>query len=514
MTRLSCRTIALGLMLCLAVVGLAMWTGLIHTPDFIAQLAANLTPESIGGISLAPMPLITKDPRATEFRAQAEALQAQLFDPANKMEPAEVDKRTAEIKALMQRAQMIAEFTPEAEITRKGGDAELKLRAPESTDEITTTPLAQAKELRGNIIREFGGMREYVKAVVGRTVRGDLTDKQRAILAATEPLTRTIVGTASDPSGGEYLLPLQQEPSIFVVPNLQNGIIAYARRYSVAGRSLRIPYLVQTAATGASGVTVLPMAGGIADVSIVGEGGTKPTREPTFNQRLLTIFKWAAYSEFGDEVLGDDFTGDLQKSVMDVIGGQVMNAMDDKMLVSGSGTGEPLGALHANNAALLSFNRTTTGTIVVGDLFKMMSRHTMGPNSYWCASRRVIEALMALTLSGNTLVTWIPNLRDGVAQGGQIPFLFGMPVRLNDLQPTLGQKGDFALINPDFYGVGLRQQVTIDTSQHYKFPQDLTSVRFLARGGGIPIPDGTYAYKAVGTTKVDEHSPFVCLNGN
>ncbi len=115
-------------------------------------------------------------------------------------------------------------------------------------------------------------------------------------------------------------------PEIFSVSNQQPGLFQYARRYNVPGRSLRIPYLVQD-----EGTTTLnrPMAGKIANVTIVGEGSTKPTREPTFGQRLLTMYKYAAITQFGDELLGDDFTGELPSEVTTAVGGQIVNKMNE-----------------------------------------------------------------------------------------------------------------------------------------------------------------------------------------
>jgi len=41
----------------------------------------------------------------------------------------------------------------------------------------------------------------------------------------------------------------------------------------------------------------------------------------------------------------------------------------------------------------------------------------------------------------------------------------------------------------------------------------VTTYRFVARAGGIPIPTSTFAYKVDGSgNKVDEHSPFVVLD--
>ena len=477
----------------------------------VAALGAGLV--KAGGYTMATAPvLVTKNRRANELRAQALKLEDELADPAASYSKEEVDKRAAEIRALRSRADVLAEFTPDDELRRRGVDPKtgLELRSPTAGDgegddgaEADAPTIEQRiTAVRKAAIRSFGSVDKMVRALIRKQLPDE---KQMRVIAELHTLTRTIVGTTGDASGGEFLLPLEQVAEIFRVANVQESVLKYARMFTASGRTLRIPYMKQTL-TGASGVTVLPLAGGFADVSIIGEGSTTPTKEPAFAQRLLTVYKWGAYAEIGDETIADDLTGELSPTVTAAITEQMLNAMGERM-TNGSGTSEPLGWLHANNAALLNVTRQTGGTITTRDVFQMYSRHLMGPKSYWSCSRRVMEAIFQLALGTTTLVTFIPNLRDNPAGFT----LLGLPIRVNDLQPSLGTQNDFALINPDFYAAAIRKAVTMDTSIHFKFPQDLTSYRFLGRAGGIPIPDGQYAYQATGGMLKDPYSPFVAL---
>lgn len=286
--------------------------------------------------------------------------------------------------------------------------------------------------------------------------------------------------------------------------NTQVGLFQYARKYNVPGRTLRIPYLIQDEGTA---VLNRPMAGKIANVTIVGEGDLKPSREPSFGQRLLTMYKYAAITEFGDEILADDFTGELPSEVTTAVGGQIVNKMNEDITIDGSGTSQPLGALNVNNGALISVARDTAGAFLAPDAFEMYTKHTHGPNSVWMVSRGVLPQLFAMQTTNNTMVTWISNLRDKPQM-----LLLGIPVVVTDLLPALGTEGDVALVNGDFYAMGLRQALTVESSIHFKFTNDITTYRFVARGGGIPLPTSTYAYKVDGAgNKVNPHSPFVVL---
>jgi len=444
-------------------------------------------------------PLVSKNRAANELREQAHKLRSELMDPTASFTAEEVEKRTADIRALEMRAQTAAEFTADAEVARQGGDEGL-VRVDVSGDERKDfAGMKDANEqVRAVLAKSFPSIGAYLRAAT----RGPSNEKEAAALRSVDMMTRTITGSTN---GGEYLLPLTQVPEIFSTSNAQPGLFQYARRYQVPGRSLRIPYLLQD-----EGTSTLnrPMAGKIANVTIVGEGATKPSREPSFGQRILTMYKYAAITEFGDEILGDDFTGELPAEVTAAVGGQTINKINEDITIDGTGTSMPLGAFNTNNTALLKVARDTANAFKAVDAFAMYERHTHGPNSVWMISRRVLAQLFAMQTTNNTMVTWIPNLRDKPTMT-----LLGLPVIVTDLLPTLGSEGDVALVNGDFYAMGLRQALTVESSIHYKFVNDITTYRFVARAGGIPLPTSTYAYAIDGSgNKVDEHSPFVVLD--
>jgi HK97 family phage major capsid protein len=444
-------------------------------------------------------PLISKNRQAAELREKAHALRAELVNPEATFTAEEVEKRVADIRAIEMRAQAAAEFTADAEISRQGGDESLtRVDAAAGKTEFSGMKDAQ-DEVRKVLVDVFPNIGAYIRAVA----KGPADAREQAALRKVDQMTRTITGSTS---GGEFLLPLTQVPEIFSVSNAQPGMFQLARRYNVPGRSLRIPYLIQD--TGSSTLN-RPMAGSIANVTIVGEGSTKPEREPSFQQRLLTMFKYAAITEFGDEILGDDFTGELPSEVTTAVGGQVINKINEDITIDGNGSSVPLGALNASNTARLSVFRSALNAFTAVDAFRMYERHTHGPNSVWMISRRVLAQLFAMQTTNNTMVTWISNLRDKPQM-----LLLGLPVIVTDLLPTLGTTADVALVNPDFYAMGLRQALTVESSIHRKFEQDITMYRFVARGGGIPLPTSTYAYKIDGSgNKIDAHSPFVVLDG-
>ena len=446
--------------------------------------------------------LQAKNRKANEFRAKADAVRAELMDETKTFTKDEIEAKATEISGWERRAQIAAEFTPEAEIERQGGDELVKKAGPEADELEAPNYAKRVKELAERVDREFGGPNSLILALAKRHIE-PLSSRQEKVIKAIKDLQSraTIVGTASDASGGEFLLPLQQVASIFSVDVSVGGITDTASRYAVSGRTLRIPYLKQTDAT-----KTRPYAG-IANVTIVGEAASKPEAEPSFAQRLLTVYKWAAYTEFGDEILADDLTGELAPTVQKAIGGQVMNVINEQCTIDGNGTAQPLGAFNASNPGIFVVPRKTANTFTVTDAFAMYARHVMGPRSRWYIHPSVLPQFMGLTLAGTTLVTWIQSLNAAPQMQ-----LLGIPVVVTPLVALLGTQADVCLGNGDFYALAIRSALTVESSIHYKFQNDITAYRFFARAGGIPIPDGTYSYKSDGTTKTWEVSPFVVLD--
>jgi HK97 family phage major capsid protein len=445
-------------------------------------------------------PTVTKNRQANEFRAKAQALRDELADETKSFTREEVDAKLDEIKAFESRAAIAAEFTADAEIVRQGGEELVRKPGPNgngdgAADESTYDEIVQ------DIRKAFGGPNGYLLAMARRRDTPMSARQLEAHARAQAFHKRVIIGDESDASGGEWLLPLQQEESIFVADLTQPGLLERARRFAVSGRTLRIPMLDQS-----NDANTRPMAS-IAAITIVGEGAEKPIREPKFLQRLLTVYKWAAYSEIGDEVLADDMTGSLAPTLQRAVGGQVMNEINGFVTFDGDGTGEPLAALHANNPALYTVARETTSTVTVNDIFEMDARHVEGPGSFWIAHPSVKPKLFGMQLAASSMVTWISNLRDR-----PVPMLLGKPIVFTHLGPPLSGVGDLALINPEFYAVAMRQALTVESSIHYKFRNDITAYRFFARAGGIPIPLGFYSYKATVGNKDYPVSPFVALS--
>lgn len=504
--------------------------GAVLGPAMLLGLGAMLRTENVDPTKMPGITLEAKNRKANDLRGKANAIMMEIMADDCKLAPEQIRAKAQEAKELTERANLIADFTASAEIDRQGGTGDLVVEqnggerngkgADQNRASLGFEPYPvmrpmqeQIKEHTQDVLRGFGGIRNFLRIARGQEAV-DTTNAARAkfqyrVLNDNLNLQRMITGATGDVSGGSFLLPLTQVQSIFSLANVQQGLLQRARAFTVPGRSLRIPYLIQSD-TNANATLSRPMAGQIAQIAIVGEGSTKPVATPQFGQRLLSVLKYAAYTQVSDEMLQDDFTGELPQEFINAVGQQALNSLNEDMTITGSdttGVTTPAGALFAGAAYNIAVSRASGGLIGTADLFKMYSEFTHGPNAVWLASRRTVQQLYALSLTSSSLVTFLRDLN-----GLPSMMILGYPVVLTDILNTVGTTGDIALVNPDFYAFALRQALTVEMSRDFAFTSDVTTYRFVLRGGGIPINDGKYAYKYAGSAGVDEHSPFVYLN--
>ena len=186
-----------------------------------------------------------KNATANEFLSRAAALEAELADTSKALTLDEVQARVKDIQALKQRALAVTE-AKEKELEKRVEEGALggtKPIAGPETRQDDVVDLPDYKEICERVVKVFGGTGRYILA---RAREGSKYHKpwtaaqQRAVKALEDFQSRVIVGTASDGSGGEFLLPLTQAPDIFVGANIvQPGLFERAPRYPCPGRTVR-----------------------------------------------------------------------------------------------------------------------------------------------------------------------------------------------------------------------------------------------------------------------------------
>lgn len=238
------------------------------------------------------------------------------------------------------------------------------------------------------------------------------------------------------------------------------------------------------------------------------EGAEFVESQAKFGKVKLDATKQTALAYLTNEVIRDS-----QGAVSALLGQMLPQAIAynaDLDFLKGTGAGEPLGALHANNAALLAIaaeSGQSTDTIVWQNVLRMYARMlpTSISNAVWLASPDTFVELATMALSVGTggSAVWITD-----AHGAPQLTLLGRPVIMTEKTPgVLGDQGDLSLVDFTYYLVGIRDSLMIDTSDHVKFTSDQTTVRAIARNDGRPWLTSAITPQNNGPTL----SPFVTL---
>jgi HK97 family phage major capsid protein len=158
----------------------------------------------------------------------------------------------------------------------------------------------------------------------------------------------------------------------------------------------------------------------------------------------------------------------------------------DKAFLFGTGAGQPLGIF--NSAARIAVVRSAAGLISYEDLTAMFAR--MVPASVtkavWVAHPSTIPQLTALSVAIGAGGALIPVM---TSNDGSFNILT-RPVIFSELAKPLGTPGDIGLFDFGEYVVGMRREVSIDTSNAPGWTRDALSFRVIVRVDGQPAAAG------------------------
>lgn len=295
-------------------------------------------------------------------------------------------------------------------------------------------------------------------------------------------------------ASGGFLVPTEQRTELLQWTPELTAIRERATVIPMRRRSVQIPTLDQTGTTASQ-----PHWWGGVLAKWTEEAGSKDETEPTFRQITLTAHKLVCYTECSDELLADSAIS-LEGFLAAAFNG-VISWYENYAFVNGTGAGQPQGIISAG--ATIGVARATAGAIAIADVINMLESF-QGVNPMWLASRQALSNLMQMSgPTGNASYVFMPSARDAMPHN-----LFGYPLFFSEMCPALGTKGDLILVDWSKYLIGDREQITVDSSKHYKFQNDLTAWRAVKRVDGQPWLSDPLTYQD-GSTQV---SPFVVLD--
>ncbi len=303
-----------------------------------------------------------------------------------------------------------------------------------------------------------GGFGEFLKAVAD-TKQGH---RDSRLVKGTKTLVE-----GSGVAGG-YMVPAGFLAEVFAVEGANAVVEPRARVIEMAGRSISLPALDQTG-TAANKPHFL----GSLDMRWTAEGAAKPEAEPQFKQIELVPHKIAGYCEVSDELMED--SNPSVNAYLSGLFGEGLAWFKDRAYIQGDGVGKPLGIIGAPG----TFTQVRAAAANFGfvDAVNMMTHH-WGKNAVWLMHQSVMPELYTMVDPGNNML-YVTN-----APGRAPQQLLGYPVIFTEHNATLGTTGDVLLVSLDKYLIGKRKGITVETSGHVKFREDITAFRFYARTDG------------------------------
>jgi HK97 family phage major capsid protein len=278
------------------------------------------------------------------------------------------------------------------------------------------------------------------------------------------------------PADGGFLIPEYLRSELLRVA-LEKAIVR-SRARVVPMETLTVPFPMIDTTSNASNIY-----GGVT-AYWTEEAASLTDSAPTFSRVKLEAKKLTAYSEIPNELFADSIIS-LQMFINEIFP-EAIAWFEDIAFIRGSGVGEPLGFLNAT--ATVTVNKEAgqaTGTLVWENIVKMYSR--MLPSSLdsavWIAHIDTFPELATMALSVGTggSAIWLNN---GVT--GPPMTILGRPVYFTEKVNSVGTAGDINFVDLSYYLLGDRQTVQADTSPHYRFQNDVTTVRFIERVDGRP----------------------------
>jgi HK97 family phage major capsid protein len=280
------------------------------------------------------------------------------------------------------------------------------------------------------------------------------------------------------PSEGGFLVPEEFRSQLMSLSLSDSIVRPRATVIPMGSPRTHIPSIDETS-------RVSSVFGGIV-VYRTEEGAELTESQAAFASIKLDVTKQTALAHVPNELVRDwgAFGAFIEATLPAAVG-----FYEDLDFLSGSGAGEPLGALNSGNGALLTVAKESgqvASTIVWENVLKMYAR--MLPSSVgravWVASPDTFAELATMALSVGTggSAVW---LVDGT--GTPQLTLLGRPVLMTEKAPAaLGTAGDLNFVDFGMYLIGDYQTMTVDSSAHVKFTSDKTTFRVISRNDGRP----------------------------
>lgn len=228
--------------------------------------------------------------------------------------------------------------------------------------------------------------------------------------------------------------------------------------------------------------------GGIV-MSWLDEGQTIPETSGSFAALELVAHKLGGLASLPNELIRD--APALEAWVRQNMPNAVMH-FEDLGFLKGNGVKKPLGALHADNPALIVVpdeGAAQQSGITWINALAMLAR--LLPESFdtaqWIITPDAIPEIFTMALPVGTGGSAVMISSDAGGSKKLPATLLGIPIRWSRKAPAvLGTQGDISLVDLTKYVIGDAEAMTLDASEHSSFRSDKTDFRIIERVDGQP----------------------------
>jgi HK97 family phage major capsid protein len=405
----------------------------------------------------------------TEVAASRQSLLDFVRNYANQFNKATNGDLDGQIEAAVQDG-LIKYLASQGSVDAKGDAKRLDLRPASSVKHARVGDRYNAKAPGAKLDNMFGNVTDFMAAIW----HGSRTSEALAAQHKIKEIQNSFGSNV--PADGGFLIPETLRSELLRVA-LERALVR-GRARVVPMETLTVPFPMIDSTSNASNIY-----GGVT-AYWTEEAASLTDSSPTFGRVKLEAKKLTAYSEIPNELFADSIIS-LEMFINEIFP-EAIAWFEDLAFIGGSGVGEPLGFLNAS--ATVTVNKESSqvaSTIVWENIVKMYAR--MLPSSLdsavWIAHIDTFPELATMALSVGTggSAIWLNN---GV-QGPPMTIL-GRPVLFTEKVNSVGTAGDINFVDLSYYLIGDRQAIQADTSPHYRFQNDQTTVRFIERVDGRP----------------------------
>ena len=302
---------------------------------------------------------------------------------------------------------------------------------------------------------------------------------------------------------GGVAVPPEYSRELFRLAGDQSLLLNKVKRYTMAGKELRIPAIDYT--KGGSGKS--PYLAGMNAVW-TGENVGFTQENANLRQVELVANLLAGYTQASRSLLADDQVA-LGQVLTDLFSKAIAFNVD-YAIFTGSGTNMPKGMI--KSAACKTFQRGTwtSNGVLLSDLAKADSFliPEMEGEAIWVLPPSFKQDLYPMN-DGSGKVVFLANGApgpEGAAVMRPSMSVFGKNLYWSQLPASAGTTGDVNLIIPSLYAFGVRDNIEIGVSEHFAWTTNLLTYRFLFRGDGQSLLNNTLTLQ-----NGDVVAPFVSI---